>query len=123
MKINLTSFLVGIIFCLIFILFSGGLFMPKHLKVNSIEILDDGSDNSGFIIIQNSNKEMSSYLGVGKNNNGVLTLKNPQGETRVNIGSNQNGGYFRSFNDDDSESIFIGSNSQKEGIIHTHNIK
>ena len=75
MKINLTSFLIGIIFCLSIILFSGWLFTPKHLKVNSIEIIDDGTNNSGFIIVRNSNNDISTYLGVGKKNNGVLPLK------------------------------------------------
>ena len=51
MRINLTSFLIGIIFCLMFFLFSGGIFMPKHLKVNSIEVIDEGKNNSGFIEI------------------------------------------------------------------------
>jgi len=119
MKINLTSFLFGIIFCLSFILFSGGLFSTKHLKVNSIEIIDDGNDNSGFIIIRNSDNEMSSYLGVGKNNNGVLTLKDPNGDTKVNIGANENGGYFRSFNNKNKETIFIGNDINQKGTIHT----
>ena len=119
MKINLTSFLIGIIFCLIFFLFSGGIFMPKHLKVNSIEIIDDGDDSSGFVIIRNSNNEMSTYLGVGKNKNGILTLKNPDGETKINIGSNENGGYFRSFNSNNRETVFIGNDINQRGVIHT----
>ena len=57
MKINLTSFLIGIIFCLVFVLFSGGILMPKHLKVNSIEIIDDGSNNKGYIVIKNALKK------------------------------------------------------------------
>tara|TARA_B100002051_G_scaffold11584_1_gene9713 strand:- start:455 stop:820 length:366 start_codon:yes stop_codon:yes gene_type:complete len=118
MRINLTSFLIGIIFCLIFVLFSGGIFIPKHLKVNSIEVIDEGKDNSGFIIIRNYNNQMSTYLGVGQNNNGVLTMKNPDGETKVNIGSNENGGYFRSFNTDNEETIFIGNDKNKNGVIH-----
>jgi len=60
---------------------------------------------------------MSAYLGVGKNNNGVLTLKNQSGVTKVNIGSNENGGYFRAFNNEDKETIFIGNNNNQEGII------
>tara|TARA_B100000029_G_scaffold281936_1_gene275946 strand:- start:32 stop:397 length:366 start_codon:yes stop_codon:yes gene_type:complete len=119
MKINIISFLIGVIFCLTFILFSGGLFMPKHLKVNSIEIIEDGSDNSGFIIVRNSNNEISTYLGTGKNNNGILTLKNPEGLTKVNIGVNENGGYFRSFNANNEETIFIGNNINQKGIIHS----
>tara|TARA_Y100000768_G_scaffold317870_1_gene253189 strand:+ start:97 stop:414 length:318 start_codon:yes stop_codon:yes gene_type:complete len=101
-----------------FVLFSGGIFMPKHLKVNSIEVIDEGKDNSGFIIIRNSNNQMSTYLGVGQNDNGLLTIKNPAGETKVNIGSNENGGYFRSFNNDSKETIFIGNDRNKKGVIH-----
>ena len=119
MKINLTSFLIGIIFCLIFVLFSGGIFMPKHLKVNSIEIVDEGNDNSGFIIIRNSNNDLATYLGVGQNNNGILTLKNPTGDTKINIGANENGGYFRSFNNQNKETIFIGNDIDQKGVIHT----
>tara|TARA_B100001769_G_C21610405_1_gene342868 strand:+ start:158 stop:478 length:321 start_codon:yes stop_codon:yes gene_type:complete len=104
---------------MIFILFSGGIFMPKHLKVNSIEIIDEGSENSGFIIIRNSNSDMATYLGVGQNNNGILTLKNPNGETKINIGANENGGYFRSFNSENKETIFIGNDKSKKGIIQT----
>ena len=119
MKINLTSFLIGIIFCLSIILFSGWLFTPKHLKVNSIEIIDDGTNNSGFIIVRNSNNDISTYLGVGKKNNGVLTLKDTEGNTKINIGSNENGGYFRSFNIDNKETIFIGNDANQIGVIQT----
>ena len=75
MKINLTSFLFGIIATMTFFLFTGSLFMPKNLKVNSIEIIDDGNNNSGYLIIKNSEGKIVSYLGVGKSNKGILTLK------------------------------------------------
>ena len=57
MKINLTSFLFGIIATMTFFLFTGSLFMPKNLKVNSIEIIDDGNNNSGYLIIKKLEKK------------------------------------------------------------------
>ena len=110
MKINLSSFLLGILFCLIFMIFSGGIFVPKHLKVNSIEIIDKG-ENSGYLIIRNIDENIATYLGVGKNKRGLLTLKDKAGNTKINLSSNDNGGYLRTFNANDSESIFPGSNN------------
>ena len=119
MKINLSSFISGILFCFIFMIFSGGIFIPKHLKVNSIEILDEGP-NSGYLIIKNIDENIVTYLGVGKNKRGLLTLKDKEGDTKINLSSNDDGGYLRTFNASNSEVIFLGSNSDKEGIFYNN---
>ena len=110
MKINLTSFLLGIIFTLSFFIFSGGVFTPKKIKVNSIEIIDGGDNHSGYLIIRNSEGNIVSYLGSGKNNRGLLTLKDQNGDTKINIGSNNNGGYFKANDLNNNESIYLNSN-------------
>ena len=107
MKINLTSFLFGIIATMAFFLFTGGLFMPKNLKVNSIEIIDQGENNSGYLIIKNSNGNVVSYLGVGQSNKGILTLKDESGDTKINISSNEDGGYFKANDNNNNESEYI----------------
>ncbi len=107
MKINLTSFLCGIILTMAFFLFTGGLFMPKHLKVNSIEIIDHGDNNSGYLIVKNSEGNIVSYLGVGQSNRGILTLKDEEGDTKINISSNESGGYFKANDNNDNESVYI----------------
>ena len=65
---------------------------------------------------------MDAFLEIdvsGQNKNGILTLKNPNGKTKINIGANENGGYFRSFNNNDKETIFIGNDINQKGVIHT----
>ena len=111
MKINLTSFLLGIIFMMSFFLFTGGVFMPKHLKVNSIEIIDEGNNKSGHIIIKNSEGNIVSYLGVGQRNKGILTLKDQLGNTKINISSNENGGYFKANDANNNESLYLYNNT------------
>ena len=106
-KINLVSFLLGVIFMMSFLLFTGGVFMPKHLKVNSIEIIDDGNNKSGHMIIKNSEGNIVSYLGVGQRNKGILTLKDQLGNTKINISSNENGGYFKANDANNNESKII----------------
>ena len=120
MKINLTSFLVGIIVTLAFFLFTGGLFMPKNLKVNSIEIMDQGDNNSGYLIIKNSDGNIVSYLGVGQSNRGILTLRDKSGNMKINISSNESGGYFKANDWDNNESVYIDntySTNFEEGVI------
>ena len=107
MKINLVSFLLGVIFTMSFFLFTGGVFMPKHLKVNSIEILDQGDNKSGYIIIKNSEGNTVTYLGVGQSDRGILTLKDQLGDTKINISSNENGGYFKANDMNNDESVYI----------------
>ena len=107
MKINLVSFLLGVIFTMSFFLFTGGVFMPKHLKVNSIEILDQGDNKSGYIIIKNSEGNTVTYLGVGQSDRGILTLKDQLGYTKINISSNENGGYFKANDMNNDESVYI----------------
>ena len=108
MKINITSFLFGLIVSTAFFLFTGSIFMPKNLKVNSIEIIDDGGNKSGYLIIKNSEGNIVSYLGVGKSDKRILTLKNESGDTRVNISSNQlDSGYFKASDSNGNESIYI----------------
>ena len=111
MRISLISFLFGIIFSLSFFLFSGGILMPKVLKVNSIEIIDNGNNQSGYIIIKNKDNNIVSYLGVGKNNRGIITLKDEKGNTKINIGSNNNGGYIKGNDMNSNESFYIDSQS------------
>ena len=122
MKINLKSFFMGIIFTMAFFLFTGGLFMPKHLKVSSIEIIDQGDNESGYIIIKNSDGELVSYLGVGQSNRGILTLKDQEGNTKINIRSNDNGGYFQAKDQTGNQSVYLDDFSNKtseesEGVI------
>ena len=107
MKISIISFLLGIIFCLSFFLFSGGILMPKVLRVNAIEIMENDKNESGYIIIKNKNDKTVSYLGVGKNQRGILTLKDEEGNTRVNIGANDNGGYIQGKDLNNNESFYI----------------
>ena len=113
MKINLTSFLLGIIFTMSFFLFTGGIFMPKHLKVNSIEIIDEGNNKSGHMIIKNSKGNIVSYFGVGQNNRGILTLKDQLGDTKINISSNENGGYFKANDANNNESLYLYNNTSE----------
>ena len=117
MKINLTSFLLGIIFTMSFFLFTGGILMPKHLKVNSIEIIDEGNNKSGHLIIKNSEGNIVSYLGVGQSNRGILTLKDQVGDTKINISSNENGGYFKANDANNNESLYLYNNEIVEPNI------
>ena len=107
MKINLTSFFIGITFSIACFIMMGSIFVPKNLRVNSIEIIDQGDDNSGYIIIKNSKGKSVGYLGVGKSDKGLLTLKNEQGLTQINISSNENGGYFKANDCNSDQSVFI----------------
>lgn len=116
MKINLVSFLLGVIFMMSFFLFTGGVFMPKHLKVNSIEILDQGDNKSGYIIIKNSEGNTVTYLGVGQSDRGILTLKDQVGDTKINISSNENGGYFKANDMNNDESVYIDNMTSKAVI-------
>ncbi|MAV65286.1 MAG: hypothetical protein CMG00_08870 [Candidatus Marinimicrobia bacterium] len=110
MNINLQSFLLGVLVCLVFVVFSGGILSPKHLKVSSIEIIDDG-ENSGYLVIKNIDKNVVTYLGASKSDRGLLTLKNKNGDTKINISSNDDGGYLNVFNSDNSQSSFIYKNN------------
>ena len=116
MKINLVSFLLGVIFMMSFFLFTGGVFMPKHLKVNSIEILDQRDNKSGYIIIKNSEGNTVTYLGVGQSDRGILTLKDQVGDTKINISSNENGGYFKANDMNNDESVYIDNMVSKAVI-------
>ena len=116
MKINLVSFLLGVIFMMSFFLFTGGVFMPKHLKVSSIEILDQGDNKSGYIIIKNSEGNTVTYLGVGQSDRGILTLKDQVGDTKINISSNENGGYFKANDMNNDESVYIDNMVSKAVI-------
>ena len=107
MKINLTSFFIGVTFSIACFIMMGSIFVPKNLRVNSIEIIDQGDDNSGYIIIKNSKGKPVGYLGVGKSDKGLLTLKNEQGLTQINISSNENGGYFKANDCNSDQSVFI----------------
>jgi len=109
MKNNFISFLLGAFFTLSFFMFTGGIFMPKKLIVNSIEIIDEGNNKSGYLIIKNKDNNIVSYLGVGKGNRGLLTLKDQLGDTKINISSNENGGYFKANDMDNKESIYINN--------------
>ena len=113
MKINLVSFLLGVIFMMSFFLFTGGVFMPKHLKVNSIEVIDQGDNKSGYIIIKNSEGNTVSYLGVGQSDRGILTLKDQLGDTKINISSNENGGYFKANDANNNESLYLYNNTSE----------
>ena len=107
MKINLTSFFIGVTFSIACFIMMGSIFIPKNLRVNSIEIIDQGDDNSGYIIIKNSKGKSVGYLGVGKSDKGLLTLKNEQGLTQINISSNENGRYFKANDCNSDQSVFI----------------
>ena len=84
--------------------------MPKKLIVNSIEIIDQGNNKSGYLIIKNKDNNVVSYLGVGKGSRGLLTLKDQSGNTKVNISSNENGGYFKANDMNNNQSIYIDQN-------------
>ena len=109
MKSNFISFLLGAFFTLSFFILTGGIFMPKKLTVNSIEIIDKGNNKSGYLIIKNKDNNIVSYLGVGKGNRGILTLKDQLGDTKINISSNENGGYFKANDMNNKESIYINN--------------
>ena len=122
MKINLKSFFMGIIFTMAFFLFTGGLFMPKHLKVSSIEIIDQGDNESGYIVIKNADGKLISYLGASQSNRGILTLKDQTGNTKINISSNDNGGYFQAKDQIGNESVYLNdflnkTSEEAEGVI------
>ena len=107
MKNNFISFLFGAFFMLSFFMFTGGIFMPKKLTVSSIEIIDEGNNQSGYIIIKNKDNNIVSYLGVGKGDRGLLTLKDQLGDTKINISSNENGGYFKANDMNNKQSVYI----------------
>ena len=109
MKNNFISFLLGAFFMLNFFVLTAGIFMPKKLTVSSIEIIDDGSNESGYIIIKNKDNNIVSYLGVGKGGRGILTLKNQLGETKINISSNESGGYFKANDLSNQQSVYINN--------------
>ena len=96
-----------------FFLFTGGVFMPKHLKVNSIEILDQGDNKSGYIIIKNSEGNTVTYLGVGQSDRGILTLKDQVGDTKINISSNENGGYLKVNDSNNNGSLYLYNKKTK----------
>ena len=92
-----------------FFMFTGSIFMPKKLIVSSIEIIDEGDNKSGYIIIKNKDNNIVSYLGVGRGDRGILTLKDQLGDTKINISSNDSGGYFKANDMNNIESVFINN--------------
>ena len=65
---------------------------------------------------------MVSYLGVGQSNGGILTLKDQEGNTKINISSNDNGGYFQAKDQTGNQSVYLDDFSNKtseesEGVI------
>ncbi len=109
MKSNFISFLFGSFFTLSFFMLTGGIFMPKKLTVNSIEIIDEGNNKSGYLVIKNKDNNIVSYLGVGKGDRGLLTLKDQKGNTKINISSNESGGYFKANDMNNNESVYINN--------------
>ena len=79
-----------------------------HGKV--VFIIDEGNNKSGHIIIKNSEGNIVSYLGVGQRNKGILTLKDQLGNTKINISSNENGGYFKANDANNKESLYLYNN-------------